>query len=456
MNNFYYICHHCCDYSTTYKSDIKRHFERKNKCKCNNMLNSYENSIILSINKKFIFNNVNISKLQKEDFLFIVNNYGNDINYINKNYKKINNKNHEINLNQIKLNEIKNESNLNENIKNESNLNYLQIDNLDKIKLELSNLNVHNLQLTNNINDTNNKSEIEKSLFDLNNYYNEDEDKYCCKFCDFKFKYKQSLERHLLDKKRCEKNQKIKQAIAENAKNILINQEKQKIKESIQNTFIQNNNNTQNIQNNNNKNSNTHNSTYNVDIKDFVHDRYDLSHIKDDFYEQKDFFLYHNLLKMIMENKNNQNIFFSNNEAIIYTDNELNKMSSDKAGYMVLDKLSQSFDQLFYDNDKETQNYYAFIQKYYHVIKGHYKHDTIYKEYNVDDRQFMYTANSRLFRSRDKYLTKIGSTLSKYKDSARENMMISLDEVNNIPTINPNIEDFSSIKMRYRDLKDRD
>ncbi len=157
-----------------------------------------------------------------------------------------------------------------------------------------------------------------------------------------------------------------------------------------------------------------------------------------------------------MENKNNQNIFFSNNEAIIYTDNELNKMSSDKAGYMVLDKLSQSFDQLFYDNDKETQNYYAFIQKYYHVIKGHYKHDTIYKEYNVDDRQFVYTANSRLFRSRDKYLTKMNSTLSKYKDSARENMMISLDEVNNIPIINPNIEDFSSVKMRYRDLKDRD
>ncbi len=50
----------------------------------------------------------------------------------------------------------------------------------------------------------------------------------------------------------------------------------------------------------------------------------------------------------------------------------------------------------------------------------------------------------------------MSSTLSKYKDSARENMMISLDEINNIPIINPNIEDFSSIKMRYRDLKDRD
>lgn len=123
---------------------------------------------------------------------------------------------------------------------------------------------------------------------------------------------------------------------------------------------------------------------------------------------------------------------------------------------MVLDKLSQSFDQLFYKNTQEIQDYYAFIQKYYHVIKGHYKHDTIYKEYDIDDRRFIYTANSRLFRSRDKYLAKMSTSLSKFKDSTRENIMISLDEINNIPTINPNIEDFSSIKMRYRDLKEKD
>jgi hypothetical protein len=27
-------------------------------------------------------------------------------------------------------------------------------------------------------------------------------------------------------------------------------------------------------------------------MRDFIHDRYDISHIKDDFYLQKDFFLY--------------------------------------------------------------------------------------------------------------------------------------------------------------------
>ena len=400
----YYICHYCCTYTTNYKNDMRRHFERKNKCKCNNMLNNYEQSINLSLNKRFIFEDIDITKLFVDDILYIITNYTDMINNIDKNFKnKMINYNKDNNL---VLNEI-------------------------------------------------NKDEIDM-LLDLNNYYNKEDNKYYCKLCNHSFKYKQGLERHILDGKRCEKNRKIKEAIIDNTKNILMIKEKQKIKDNLQSTFIQNNNNTQNIQNNNNNLSNSHNSTYNVDIKDFVHDKYDLSHIKDDYYLQKDFFLYHNLLKTIMENKNNQNIIFSGNDAIIYTDNELNKMSSDKAGYMVLDKLSQSFDQLFYKNSEETQNYYAFIQKYYHVIKGHYKHDTIYKEYDIDDRRFIYTANSRLFRSRDKYLAKIGTSLSKYKDSARENMMISLDEINNIPTINPNIEDFASIKMRYRDLKDKD
>ncbi len=223
---------------------------------------------------------------------------------------------------------------------------------------------------------------------------------------------------------------------------------------SINNNYTQNinNNNTQNINNNNNTNHNT----YNVSIKDFVSDNYDISHIKDDFYEQKDFFLYPNFLRMIMENKKNQNIIFSSGEAIIYTDNELNKMSSDKAGYLILDKLNQSFNQLFYRQNDETKEYYKFISKYYYVIKGHYKHDTIFKDYDVNTQQFVYTASSNLFRSRDKYLTKIIGVLDPFKDSAKENMYLNIDQIKNIPVLNPNIEDFASTKMRYRDLKDKD
>ncbi len=224
-----------------------------------------------------------------------------------------------------------------------------------------------------------------------------------------------------------------------------------------QETFNQQiNYNNCNIQNNNNNNTNNHNSTYNLSIRDFVHDKYDISHIKDEYYLQKDFFLYHNLLKTIMENKNNQNVFFSNNEAVIYTDNELNKLSDDKAGYMILEKVSQSFNEIFYNNDEEIQNNYKFIQNYYRIMKGQYINDTVYKEYDIKNKQFIYTSNSRLFRSRDKYLAKMKSTLNPIKNDVREHMSVSLDQINDIPLINPNIENYVSEKMRYRDLKNKD
>jgi hypothetical protein len=70
-----------------------------------------------------------------------------------------------------------------------------------------------------------------------------------------------------------------------------------------------------------------------------------------------------------MENKKNHNIFFSNGEAIIYTDNELNRMSSDKAGYLILDKINKSFNEILYQQDEETQQYYHFISMYFYVIK---------------------------------------------------------------------------------------
>ena len=264
----------------------------------------------------------------------------------------------------------------------------------------------------------------------------------------------------------CKKQQIMNKMIEKTEKNILIRKEKELIiQEEINKHIIQNNgnlnintqnNNTLNNFNNINNNNNTHNSTYNFAMNDFVNDRYDLTHIKDSFYEQKDFFMYPNFLNMIMENKKNQNLFFTNGEAIFYSDNELGKMSSDKAGYLILDKLSQSFDEFISKQDAQTKEYYKFINKYYYVVKGHYKHDTIFKDYDVDNRQFYYTSQGNLFRSRDKYLTKMTNTVNKFSNNVRENMNLHGHDIKNLSKINPNIEDFASIRMRYRDLKDKD
>jgi hypothetical protein len=410
----YYICHYCFIYITINKSDIKKHFNKKKKCKCLTTT-SYEDCKNLSINKKFICN-FDIDNLSQSDLQYICIHYNDLENMIDLNYKN------------IALKEIlKKNINLSNEIKEtENNKNICQI--LDK-------------EIENDKNYINNFDNI---------YYNKEKDKYICNLCLVEYKSKQNMLKHIENTSQCEKYKQRNNLIKNNLEQSINMIKKEFNDKQIFNTYVQNNNN--NVQNNNN---NTQNNTYNFAMRDFVHEKYDLTHINDSFYEKKDFFIYPNFLRVIMENKKNQNIFFSENEAIIYSDKELNKMSSDKAGYLVLDKLSQSFDQLLNKQDNEAREYYSFITKYYSVLKGQYKHDTIYKEYDVDERRFYYTANSSLFRSRDKYLSKIVTTVNKCNDNARENMNVSIQDIKNIPTINPNIEDYASVRMRYRDLKEK-
>lgn len=421
MSSDYYICHYCADYMTDSRGDMKKHFSRKIKCYCLTII-PYENAKDLTLNKKFNFK-LNISKLEKNDKLFIINNYNAKYNVIDENFK--NNK------------EIKN--NIKNNIENNNIEDYNNENNSDDDK-----------------NEDNKISSSKYQEFDKE-YYNKEKNRFICNKCFVEYTRRFNLIKHHKNKKVCEYKQYVNKMIEENKELALIKKEKEeeernKYKEDI----IQNIQNigTQNIQNIGTLNNNTQNNNYNFAIRDFVNDRYDISHIKDTFYEKEDFFLYPNFLQMIMENEKNRNMFIVDKEAVFYTENELNKMSSDKAGYMILDKLSESFDQLLYRQNQEARDYYSFISKYYYIVKGQYKHDTVYKDYDIKEKQFVYTANSRAFRSRDKHLSKITSTLNKFDKETRDVINKSGYQIKSIPLINPNIEDYASVKMRYRDLKD--
>ncbi len=50
----------------------------------------------------------------------------------------------------------------------------------------------------------------------------------------------------------------------------------------------------------------------------------------------------------------------------------------------------------------------------------------------------------------------MNTTVNKFSNNIRENMKINGHDIKNVPKINPNIEDFASTRMRYRDLKDKD
>jgi hypothetical protein len=407
--------------------DMKKHFERKKECHCMNLV-SYENAKILTLSKKFIFS-FDYTKLLKDDFLYIIKNFNGYDNKIDEDFYQIKPMKNNF-LNSILKKREK------ENI-------------LEKIMSSMEDEDITD-------------EEKFKKL-----YYNEEKDRYICDRCEKEYTTKRNLIKHLKNPKSCELKVQINQIMEESLKIAEIRREKErKEREALEAHLVKGGKdgqaslqNFQNIQNNiqniNNNNNNTHHNTYNFAIKDFVHESYDLTHIKDSFYQQKDFFIYPNFLRMIMENKKNQNIFFANNEAIIYSDNELNKMSSDKAGYLVLDKLSQSFNQLMNKQDEEVRDFFAFITKYFNVLKGQYKHDTIFKDYDVDERRFVYTSNSGMFRSRDKYLSKIVSIINQNSNNVRQNLNIKGDEIKDIPLVNPSIEDFASARMRYRDLKDK-
>jgi hypothetical protein len=454
-NEYYQICHYCVEYKTTNPSDMIRHFKRKNKCKCKTIF-SYEDSIELS-KKKYKFN-FDIHELAMNDLIFIITHYNEDINIIDKKFRNPNILDQEINqlIDKYTSNDSQNSSNNMFDLLNKSTSYNNVLSNMIQFLDNRSKDNSHTSSPIKNSSDSdtmipvNINSYISDDMYDdvcINTSTNE----YLCKKCNKTYSNIDSIRKHLINKT-CIKRQNRNNIMKKNKEVIDMIIQKEKENQEITNQQINYNN--CNFQNINNQHNNTHHNTYHVNMRDFTHDRYDISHIKDNFYLRKDFFLYHNFLHMIMQNKKNQNIFFSGNEAVVYTDNELNRISSDKAGYLLLDKLSQSLDQLIGSQTDEVKTYFHFIASYYRMIKGKYKHDTIFNDYDIDDHKFYYTSNSGSFRFRDKYLAKMISTLSAFKEGARENMRFSIQEMNDIPLVNPNIEDFASVKLRYRDLKD--
>jgi hypothetical protein len=66
------------------------------------------------------------------------------------------------------------------------------------------------------------------------------------------------------------------------------------------------------------------------------------------------------------------------------TENDLNKVSSEKIGYIILEKIEQAFLQLYYKQNDEVRQYYDFIHKY------SYSENIIVEKYNetvIDQRK---------------------------------------------------------------------
>ncbi len=113
-DNTFYICHHCIKYKSIYKSDVKKHLNKKSKCKSYIENNLFKDSFDKSIGKSYTFL-FNTNNLDINDYIFIIDKYTNINNIINKDFK--NNElileNNERNCENI----IKIKSKINDNIK---------------------------------------------------------------------------------------------------------------------------------------------------------------------------------------------------------------------------------------------------------------------------------------------------------------------------------------------------
>ena len=431
-----------------------KHLEKKKKCTLTYIpkkMLTFEEFAELSLNNRFYFL-FDYRSLLFQDYIFIINNFNEKINYIK--YEDI--------------------------VKTKPYLNSF----IEDIKIE----NIKNNEIFKSKNKVNNTCETgeiinikeDDSLLPSAPFWGAKEDSYViiedniklfgCMKCNKKYKSKQSLVNHLKNKSICENNQLLNNMITTcNNKSLTeIVSESKNLQQNIVNSF---NNNNLSVQNNFNNAP-----TIKLDVNDFGRETYSYNHIPKSFIKQDNFYLYKNFLNKLLENKDNQNIYFmnydedikaENRKAIIYADEILYKINEDKAIFMMMEKLkntmhsillSKKYTNCFLENaneveeeNKKLEEKIAEIKKYYHVITGHFKHDTIFKDYDVEEKQFYNLAHKR--RSRDIYTLNIKDIVNEHGTPISE--ISGHNGIQQLHNFNPDIEDYASTRMRNKDLKKR-
>ncbi len=366
-----YICHRCF-YMSFGTYEMNKHCNKKKICKsAYNCLYNDEEYKELSVKKRYYFNDKNID-ISKEDTLSIkqkiilVTKYNEELNIIDYNLL---NENKEI---------IKIDNQIEINKKDEINEDIEEIISEDKYVVYIDGMR-----------------------------------RFMCPRCKTKYKRKENLYEHLGNTKNCDTKFKFNQ--------LMLN--KLKKKEEEEKILIQNQTNNQvNIQNIQNNNNNTQNNNYNVKLRDFVEDAYVYKHIPRDYILQDDFYLYKNFLTMIMENDENKNIYFDGKYAYLYIDGSLKQVQNDKAGCLVLEKLSVAMRSYINSNPKSgKEEEYNHIHKYYSTIRNKYVADTLYKPYDLETNKFLYCETNNI-RTRDKCLSDITQVINVHKDKTKKIM----------------------------------
>ncbi len=372
----------------------------------------------------------------------IINNFNPLFDIINKKFKKVS----------IYFNENVNKELYNIFIKQKLEFNYnnrtIFISNLINNVIENNILNIKDLynfylvdikdNYIDNIKDNyidNIKNNVNYTNIIINNDTN-----FLCNNCKKQFKSKQALLKHLNNPRLCENILKLK----------LLN-----IDRHANNINIQNNN--ENIKNNQNQNNSIKLYDSDVKLNDFLLNSYSYKHICDEDISSDDFYIYTNLLKILLKNRENHNIYFINDNAVVYSENFLNLVPKDKAIYFILYKLENVIHNIIENNNDKFKEKSNNIKKYYKSLLDQYKYDTIFSEYDIKENKFIYNINYLQLYSRDIYMKNINQIFNKHEEDTKNifNEKNLMNDHTKMIKIIPNIEDFASKRLRYKDLKDK-
>ncbi len=296
------------------------------------------------------------------------------------------------------------------------------------------------------ISDNNNVKNNE--LMVINNEIIEDEEikdkdsDYVCKDCGSKYKKKESYINHLMNEKLCFRR-KIYNSKTNN--NITNNNSSPSVINNIQNNYMSN------VQHNyNNYNS------YNLKLKDFLQEGYSIDHIVLDKLDYNNFFLYDNMLNLVFNNDENKNIYFENNNAVFYTKNNISVLPNDKAVYILLEKMGRAANKIINMQEDELKESLNHVKDYYRINLNKYKLDTLYKKYDTGLKKFIYDSDvPDNMRTRDECIQTTMGIINNFEDKTQEIFKCKNLNTKKLTPIMPyNIEDYVSIKDRYKELKD--
>ena len=219
----------------------------------------------------------------------------------------------------------------------------------------------------------------------------------------------------------------------------------------INGTYIQN---QQNINNNNIVNNNQVNPSIQLELKDFISSNFDYIHIKNNAVFDDDFFKHKTFLTHILRNDVNKIIYFDKTHAYIHTKKKIIRIPKDKAGYILMNKLTSTMESFLRSNSLINPADYDYIIHFYNVEGRKYLNDTLFKEYDFKTKQHVFSPNEYL-RTRDHYLLEMASAILQFRDRIKE-IFASITPVDEQQDSKAaiNIENFIPISHRNKSFGD--